>query len=109
MKIENFKNETKTKQHFNKKPFDKKPKKMTKKEIKKAFYDLIETLWKKPKVDIFNVQSYAWDWIEHLLADQKEDIKEKIRKVGMEERWAMQAFHNGYDQAKIDILKKLNK
>ena len=48
-------------------------------------------------------------FIQNLLDKQKEEIKEKIRKVEMGERWAMQAFHNGYDQAKIDILKKLNK
>jgi len=66
------------------------------------------------------------EFIQRLLDDQKKAIpdpryylnireeiekriKKKIEKVGMGERWAMQAFHNGYSQAKIDILKKLNK
>ena len=48
-------------------------------------------------------------YVQELLDKREEDIKEKIRKVGMGERWAMQAFHNGYSQAKIDILKELNK
>jgi len=91
MKLKDFNNEIEARQHFGEKPFDKEPKKMTKEEI---------------ELNMSKIEQLRRD---EMLDKQKEDIKEKIRKVGIGKRWAMQAFHNGYDQAKIDILKELNK
>ena len=108
MKLKDFNNEIEAREHFSEKPFDKEPEEMTKGKIQKEFYDLIESMWKDPKVDVFYIQSYAWDWVEILLDKQKEDIKEMIKASG-DGYWGTKAYNEGYAQAQADILKKINK
>jgi len=136
MKLKDFKNEIEARQHFGEKPFDKEPEEITKGKIQKEFYDLIETMWKDPKEDVFYIQSYAWDYVEMLLdkkaleveekiskieqircdemlKKQKEEIKRKVKRMKIEDAEKSDNFSflhsKGYNKALEDILEELNK
>ena len=83
----------------------------TKKE-QESFNGVIEALWKKSN-DVFYVQSYAYDWVENLLAKQKNEIIEMINKkriTDVEKLGQFEFLHSkGYNQALNSILEELNK